>query len=90
MLNSRARWTDAHESGERWMLHMGAPAIPLLGKMSSLPNLRRLGEMTAIPVKIAKWAAEGEDLVEWLFKQFSDNETFRRWLSDAIFRSAYG
>jgi type I restriction enzyme, R subunit len=24
-----------------------------------------------------------------LFKQFSDNESFRRWLSDAIFHATY-
>jgi type I restriction enzyme R subunit len=25
-----------------------------------------------------------------LFKQFSDNESFRRWLTDTIFALAYG
>ena len=25
-----------------------------------------------------------------LFKQFSDNESFKRWLSDAVFHSTYG
>jgi len=25
-----------------------------------------------------------------LFKQFSDNEGFRRWLSDAVFQATYG
>ncbi len=25
-----------------------------------------------------------------LFKQFSDNESFKRWLSDTVFRSTYG
>lgn len=24
------------------------------------------------------------------FKEFSDNDSFRRWLSDAVFRSTYG
>ena len=24
-----------------------------------------------------------------LFKQFSDNESFRRWLSDAVFRTTF-
>jgi hypothetical protein len=47
-------------------------------------------ESLQLPSRSPSWAPEGEDLVEWLFKQFSDNETFRRWLSDAIFRSAYG
>jgi len=25
-----------------------------------------------------------------LFKQFSDNESFRRWLTDMVFRLTYG
>ena len=25
-----------------------------------------------------------------LFKQFSDNDSFKKWLSDAVFRSTYG
>jgi hypothetical protein len=40
------------------------------------------------PSRARSWAPEGEHLVEWLFKLFSDNESFRRWLS-GIFRSAY-
>ena len=49
MLNSRARWTDAHEFRRTLVLHMRDSAIALLGKdvKSSEPAGRRLDGITA-------------------------------------------